>query len=275
MSNSTYSIGDGDKKNPRDEGILKEFFRAVAAADTGSFAVLLGLLLIIVIFQLANNNFLRPLNITNLMVQISSIGILSVGVVLILLIAEIDLSVGAVSGLTAAIMGVLSVTFGVPSIIAILIAILSGLIIGALQGFIIAKLHVPSFIVTLAGLLFWEGGQIYVLGQRGTLNLRDPLLTSIANGLVPPWLGWLIGIISVLLIIFSSFRARAERSRAGLIVQPFSIMIGRLALISIVILGAVGLMNIDRNPRVGGLPIRGVPMAVGFFIGFVVGFPFF
>ena len=137
------------------------------------------------------------------------------GVILILLIGEIDLSVGAVSGITAAIMGVLSVTLGIPSIAAVLLAILSGLIIGAIQGFIIAKIHVPAFIVTLAGLLFWEGGQIYVLGQRGTLNLRDPLLSTIANGLVPPWLGWLLGIIVVLLIVFSNIRARAERSKSG------------------------------------------------------------
>ena len=206
------------------------------------------------------------------MVQISSIGILSVGVILVLLIGEIDLSVGAVSGITAAIMAVLSVTLGIPSIAAILVAILSGLIIGAIQGFIIAKIHVPAFIVTLAGLLFWQGGQIYVLGSRGTLNLRDPLLNSIANGLVPPWLGWLLGISVVLLVVFGSYRARTQRSRSGLTAQPISIMIGRLVLISAVILGAVGLMNLDRNPRAIGQPIQGVPMAAVFFIGFVVVF---
>ena len=267
-----YTIGDRDKKSAMIEDMLTRLYRALVALDISSFTVLLGLIIIVVIFQLANHNFLSPLNLTNLMVQISSIGILSVGVILVLLIGEIDLSVGAVSGITAAIMAVLSVTLGIPSIVAILVAILSGLIIGAIQGFIIAKIHVPAFIVTLAGLLFWQGGQIYVLGSRGTLNLRDPLLNSIANGLVPPWLGWLLGISVVLLVVFGSYRARTQRSRSGLTAQPISIMIGRLVLISAVILGAVGLIDLDRNPRAIGQPIQGVPMAAVFFIGFVVVF---
>ncbi len=274
MSNPTNTLGDGDKKSISNRGSLKSFFQSLGTVDFGSFAVLFGLVIIMAIFQLANKNFLSPLNITNLMVQISSIGILSVGVILILLIGEIDLSVGAVSGVTAAIMAVLSVTYHVPNILAILFSILCGLAIGVVQGFVVAKIHVPAFIVTLAGLLFWQGGQLYVLGQTGTINLRDPLLTGIANGLVPPLWGWIIGVIAILLIIFSSIRGRTQRSKAGLPIQPYSIMIGRLALISIVILGAVGLMNINRNPRVGGSPILGVPMATLLFIGFVVVFYF-
>jgi D-xylose transport system permease protein len=270
MTKSTIVVEDGDKKDALDEGSLVRFYRALVATDIGSFAVLFGLVLIIAIFQLANHNFLSPLNITNLMSQISSIGILSVGIVLILLIGEIDLSIGAVSGFTAAIMTVLLINYHIPSIAAILIAILCGLIIGAVQGFLFSKIHIPAFIVTLAGLLIWQGGQIYILGDTGTLNLRDPIIIGIANALVPPGLGWILGIIAILIIIFGSFRARNERLKAGLTTEPFSIIITRLALMSIVILGAIALMNIDRNPRAGGQPVRGVPMAVIFLIGFVL-----
>jgi D-xylose transport system permease protein len=204
------------------------------------------------------------------MAQISAIGILSVGVILVLLIGEIDLSVGAVSGATAAIMAVLATVYRVPSVLSILIAILVGLLIGALQGFIVAKIHVPSFIVTLAGLLFWQGLQLLVLGNTGTINLRDPLLTGIANTLIAPWIGWLIGIAAVLVIIYTTFRTRRNRERAGLSLQPLSIVIGRLSLMSVAILFSIGLMNIDRNQLPQGQPIQGVPTSVFIFISFIV-----
>ena len=246
------------------------YVHTIESTDFGSFAVVVGLIIIAVIFQITNENFLSPLNLTNLMAQISAIGILSVGVILVLLIGEIDLSVGAVSGATAAIMAVLATVYRVPSVLSILIAILVGLLIGALQGFIVAKIHVPSFIVTLAGLLFWQGLQLLVLGNTGTINLRDPLIAGIANTLIPPWIGWLIGIVAVLVIIYSTFRTRRNREQAGLNLQPLSIVIGRLILISVAILFSIGLMNIDRNQQPQGQPIQGVPTSVFIFISFVV-----
>lgn len=246
------------------------YFHNIESTDFGSFAVIVGLIIIALIFQIANENFLTPLNLTNLMAQISAIGVLSVGVILVLLIGEIDLSVGAVSGATAAIMAVLATVYRVPSVLTILIAILVGLLIGALQGFFVAKIHVPSFIVTLAGLLFWQGLQLFVLGETGTINLRDPVLAGIANTLIPPWLGWLIGIVAVLVVIYTTFRSRRTRERAGLSLQPLSIVISRLALISVAILFSIGLMNIDRNQFSQGQPIRGVPSSVFIFISFVV-----
>ena len=111
-------------------GVWAQLVERLRHGDIGSLPVLLGLVLIAVIFQIANPNFLSPLNLTNLVVQISSVGTISVGVVLVLLIAEIDLSVGAVSGLCAAVMAVLSVKWGLPGIVAILAGVLAGLGIG-------------------------------------------------------------------------------------------------------------------------------------------------
>ncbi len=246
------------------------YIRTIESADLGSFAVILGLILIMIVFQLANPNFLTPLNLTNLMAQIAGIGILSVGVILVLLIGEIDLSVGAVSGATAAIMAVLVTIYRWNGILSILIAILAGLIIGTIQGYFVAKAHVPSFIVTLAGLLVWQGVQLLVLGETGTINLRDPFVISVANALIPPWLGWLIGILTVGFIVFTIYRGRRIRTAAGLPVQPLSIVISRIALISIAILLGVFFMNINRNQLPGGDPIQGIPTSVFIFIVFVI-----
>src|SRR5262249_37169803 len=145
--------------------------RALAQRDLGLLPVLLGLVLIAAIFQAANPNFLTPRNLTNLMVQIAAVGTIAVGVVLVLLIGEIDLSVGAGSGLGAAVMAVLSVKRGAPAPLALGAGVLAGAGIGVLQGAWIAKLRVPSFVVALAGLLGWQGVLLYVLGDTGTINL--------------------------------------------------------------------------------------------------------
>ncbi len=248
------------------------YFQSFDLSDLSSFTVLGGLIIIGIVFQIANPNFLTPLNLTNLMAQISAIGIISVGIVLILLIGEIDLSVGSVSGATAAIMAVLVTMMHVPSIFSIIIAILVGLVIGALQGFFVAKVHVPSFIVTLSGLLIWQGLQMLVLGSSGTINLRDPMMKAVANTLLPPWLGWLIGIAAVFTIAYSAFKRRRTRKQAGLNLEPLSRLISRLSLISIVILFCIGLMNIDRNQVPNGQSIQGIPTSILLFIGFVAVF---
>ena len=241
--------------------------------NVGSLPVLLGLVLIAIIFQIANPNFLSPLNLTNLMVQISAVGTISVGVVLVLLIGEIDLSVGAVSGLCAGIMAVLSVKSGLPASIAILAGILSGTAIGLFQGFWIAKLNVPSFVVSLAGLLGWQGALLYVLGSTGTVNLTDPVIIGIANSQLPVMWGWLIGLIFVAGFAVSVFYERGQRLKANLPVQPIIGYIGRVILVAAATLIMIGIMSVDRNPR-RDVPIQGVPSAVIIFIGFIVLFDF-
>ncbi len=241
--------------------------------NTGSLPVLLGLILIAVIFQLANSNFLTPLNLTNLMVQISAVGTISVGVVLVLLIGEIDLSVGAVSGLCAGIMAVMSVKLGWPAPVAILAGILSGTAIGLLQGSWIAKLGVPSFVVTLAGLLAWQGALLYVLGSTGTVNLSDPLIIGLANTELPVVAGWLIGLIFVGGYGFSLFNERRQRLTANLPVKPVMSLIGRIVLVGLGTLVAIGIVSVNRNPG-REVVIQGVPSAVLVFVGLIVLFDF-
>jgi len=241
----------------------------LAHGNIDSLPVLLGLALIATIFQIANPNFLTPLNLTNLIVQISAVGTIAVGVVLVLLIAEIDLSVGAVSGLCAGIMAVLSVKVGVPGLIAVGGGIVAGVAVGLLQGFWIAKLHVPSFVVTLAGFLGWQGALLYVLGDTGTINLNDPLIVGIANTRLPLWLGWLVGLFFIVIYALGLVRQRLQRAKLGVQAEPAARMIGRILLVAIVILGAIAIMSVNRNPR-KDLPIQGVPSAALVFVGCIV-----
>ena len=170
-------------------------------------------------------------------------------------------------------MAVLSVKQGLPAPVAILAGILSGTAIGLLQGFWIAKLKVPSFVVSLAGLLGWQGALLYVLGSTGTVNLSDPLIIGIANSELPLALGWLVGLIFVGGYAFSLLNERRQRLKANLPVQPVLNSIGRIVLVGVGTLVAIGIMSVNRNPG-RNVSIQGVPSAVLIFIGFIVLFDF-
>ena len=145
--------------------------RRLARGELGSIRVLLGIAVIWTIFQLSNDRFLSAVNLSNLTLQIAAVGTISIGVVLILLLGEIDLSVGAVSGLAAATMAVISVKEGLAPELAIVAGLLVGTAIGLFNGFMVTFFGIPSFVVTLAGLLGWQGAQLSVLGDTGSVNL--------------------------------------------------------------------------------------------------------
>ncbi len=252
------------------QGLWTGAIQRMSQGEVGSLPVLLGLVIIAIVFQLANNHFLSPGNLTNLMGQIAAVGTISVGIVLVLLIGEIDLSVGEVSGFTAAVMAVLSVNFGWPGVAAVAAGIVAGLAIGLLQGFWFAKLHVPSFVVTLAGYLGWLGALLYVLGPTGTINLNDPFIVGIANTNLPVLLGWVLGILFIIVVAANWLQDRNQRIHAGLPAQSVSTLIMRIAIVALAIIASVAIMSVNRNPVSTGKPIQGIPSAVLILIAFVV-----
>ena len=166
----------------------------------GALPVLLGLGVLALGFELLNPNFLSPRNLSNLVLQIAAMGTIASGLVLVLLLGEIDLSAGVVSGLGAAVMAVLDVRLGVPAPLALLGGVACGAAIGAFHGAWITRLGVPSFVVTLAGLLGWQGAMLAVLGAQGTINLDDPLLLGLMNVFLPKPLGIALAVLSAFLL---------------------------------------------------------------------------
>ena len=243
-------------------GTLEGFGRRVSQGEIGSLPVVAALILIAIVFQSLNANFLTPRNLTNLVLQIAAMGTISVGVVLVLLLGEIDLSVGAVSGLCAAVMAVLNVKAGLPGALAVGVGVLAGAGIGLLQGVWITRFRVPSFVVTLAGLLGWQGLLLWVLGDTGTVNLTDPAITNLAGIFLGPRLGWLVGIVAVLVFLASLSRARRRRAAAGLGVGTTGGLVARIVLVGGGILLAIAVLDAG----------RGVPLAMLILLGFVVVF---
>ena len=237
--------------------------RRVASGEVGSLPVILGLVLIWAVFTYLNPLFLSPLNLTNLLAQIAATGIVSVGIVLVLLLGEIDLSVGSVYGLGSAVMAVLAVQKGWPAAPAIAAGVLTGTLIGSFHGFFFTRFRIPSFVVTLAGLLTWFGAQLHVLGEKGTINLNDPTILQLANQFYPASVGWTLAVIVVALLGADLFIiTRRRRAAAGLPLGGWAGELTKFVVIAGVIFGAMAVLAAD----------RGVPLSLLILLALIVGF---
>jgi len=242
------------------ESRLETWRKQIGRADLGPLPILMGLVVIWIIFQILNSHFLSARNLTNLILQAAASGTMSIGLVLVLLLGEIDLSVGAVSGLCGSIVAVMNVNLGVPGPIACLIGIAAGAAIGLFQGMWFTRFKIPPFVVTLAGWLAWQGAQLWVLGETGTINLRDPFIVGIANTFFPPVVGWVVGLLFVAVFAISMIAQRRQRTAVGLGVSSNGALMFRVGIIAVAVIGTVVLLN----------SYRGMPMAVIIFIGLII-----
>jgi D-xylose transport system permease protein len=241
-------------------GLWTRFTRRVRQGELGSLPVIVGLIIIWIYFSATEENFLTAGNITNLFLQITGLGIIATGVVLVLLLGEIDLSVGIVSGLAASVMAVLSVKEDWPGWLAIFAALLVGLGAGLLQGFFVTFFRVPSFVVTLAGLLAFQGLLLYVLGDTGTLNITDSTITDLANTFYSDYVGWIIAVVLLVPYVLLTLAGYRRRRVAGLDTPP-PLLIGlRMAIVVAAVIVGVAVLNAD----------RGVPLPTLIFVGVVI-----
>jgi len=230
----------GAAKASTNAGGLISRARGLLGNDLGQIPVFIGLILIAIYFQIAGGGFfLTPQNLTNLVQQIITIGVVSLGAVMVLLIGEIDLSLAAVSALCGAFMGVLSARHDWPAWAAIIAAIVAGLLIGAINGFFISVVRMPSFIVTLAALIFYQGLLLAVLYPQTTLPIRDDAITRIAVTYMPLYLGIGIPVVAVAVYIASLLVQRSVRQRRGLPVMTVGQLAVRIGLVVVIVAGLI------------------------------------
>ena len=239
----------------------RDIVRRFVEGDLASLRVVIVLAVIWIIFQSQNDRFLSAVNLTNLMLQITAVGLISVGVVYVLLLGEIDLSVGAVSGLAAAVVAVLNVKHGWDPYLAIAAGVATGTVIGVFHGEISTRFGVPSFVVTLAGLLAWQGALLYVLGDTGTVNLNDPKITGLANTFYSDSVGWIMALAAIGAYAGLALWGYRQRVAAGLADQALESIIVRIVIVAVAVIAAVAMLNSD----------RGVPLAPLVLLAFVAG----
>lgn len=239
-------------------GYLSEFKRKMKTGDLGSIPVVIGLVIIWIIFQSLNSNFLTAGNLSDISVAMVGTGMIAVGIVFVLLLGEIDLSVGSVSGVAGAAFAVLNVTHGMNEWLAFVLAILTGTVAGAIHGFVFARIGVPAFAVTLAGLLFWNGFMLQILGSSGTINLdSDGLVAKLTSYyFTDVAAAYVLAVVVTAAFFLSSFYGNKRREAAGVPSRPLSETILRTALLAVLAFAVAIIYN----------QYKGLPLAVVIFI---------
>src|SRR3954464_14573072 len=179
----------------------RSWWIGVKSGDLGSLPILVGLIIIAIVFQTQNDRFLTAGNFVNLLVQTAPYAVIAMGVTFVLLLGEIDLSIGFVSGVGGVLTALLLTPAGneLPTFIVMIIVLASGLAIGTFHGLIITKVGVPSFVVTLAGLLAWNGVVLLLIGSRGTVILQNDFVIGLANNFMSPEAAWALAIACIVL----------------------------------------------------------------------------
>ncbi|RRH93118.1 sugar ABC transporter permease [Mesorhizobium tamadayense] len=244
------------------KGAIQGFLDRVRSGDLGSLPVVVGLVLICTIFQTLNPVFLSPNNLVNLLFDCSTVGIISLGIVCVLMVGEIDLSVGSVSGLASALLGVLWVQWGWPVALAIVAAMAVGFVTGCVYALLLNRLGMPSFVSTLSGLLAFLGLQLYILGPTGSINLPyDSPMVDFGQLLVMPyWVSHTLAVVPGVLGLFLGYRKAQRRRAAGL----SSRSLGGLLLQAVAMTLVLELVTYYLNQS------RGVPWMFALFVGLVV-----
>ncbi|UQA92565.1 sugar ABC transporter permease [Streptomyces halobius] len=246
-------------------GYLGDFKRRVRGGELGSLPVIIGLIVIAIVFQVNNSSFLSADSLANIGVYTSGLGIMAVGIVFVLLLGEIDLSVGSVAGVGAAVWAVLGVTNGVNDVLAVLIAIGAGCAIGALHGFFFAKIGVPAFVVTLAGFLGWSGLQIWMMGNEGSINTPSGSLVESLTGYYfeDKAAAYGLALIAVLAYAGSLLLDAKRRRTAALPARPLGEILLRSGVVALLAFAVAYVLNEPAGAR-------GLPLALVLFLAVLV-----
>src|SRR4029453_14585816 len=206
--------------------VVQRWWTRGRAGELGSLPIIVGLIIIAIVFQSQNDRFLTASNFVNLIVQSAAFTTIAMGIVFVLLLGEIDLSVGYVSGVAGVIAAVLLIPDGneVSAPVAVALALGSGIAIGTLHGLIITKIGIPSFVVTLAGLIAWNGVVLLLIGSRGTVVLQNDFLIGLANDFLPESSSWLLWALAVLIFAGVQLNEVRVRRRADLGHDPLTLI---------------------------------------------------
>jgi len=243
-----------------------ETFRAyiarVRGGDMGPLPAVIGLVVLVVLFSLLRPVFFTPLNFANFFTQAAVVAILAMGLVFVLLLGEIDLSAGVTSGVSGALLAVGMASWGFPWYVAFAVSMLAGLVIGLFIGFLVARVGIPSFVVTLALFLAFQGLVLVIIGEGGNVRITNEVILAIQNNNLPAWGGWLFYLILVLGYFGLAYSGRMRRLRRGFSAQAMSLILIKTGVIAVIGFATVWVLNLERsvNPELN--PLSGVPIII-------------
>ena len=252
-------------------GLTRAYLSRVRGGDVGALPAVLGLVALVIVFtSLRPETFLNAFNFANLINQAAGVIVIAMGLVFVLLLGEIDLSAGFTGGTAASVMGIFLTRHGVNWVPSILICLATGAVIGFGIGLLVARLGIPSFVVTLAAFLGLQGLMLVLIGEGGTISFRDPTILAIMNENLPVWLGWALCIGGLLVFAAITFRNSVSRRAAGLSGDPIVVWAFKTGLLTAIVVAATAYLSGERsrNPLVSS--IKGVPNVVAVLVVLLV-----
>jgi D-xylose transport system permease protein len=257
---TTTTAGGVKVVKPTFASTINDYIGRVRGGDIGSLPAILGLIVLCLIFGIARDTFFSATNFANLFSQGAQVIFIAMGLVFVLLLGEIDLSAGFASGVCGAVMTVLLTNHGWSWYTAIPAALITGLVIGFILGFLVAKLGIPSFVVTLAAFLGFQGVLLVLLKGGINVSVRDKFVLALSNNNMSVSLSWILAIVAIVgyaALQFNRIRSRASR---GLVTDPIGIVLVRIGAMAVVVLVATAILTQERSINPVIISVKGVPI---------------
>ncbi|MFR9795091.1 sugar ABC transporter permease [Streptomyces sp. MS06] len=255
-------VGQDTARSPSLRSVARTYLERLRGGDLGAVPAVLGLIVLCLFFAALRPVFLSELNFANLLTQGAGSIAIAMGLVFVLLLGEIDLSAGYASGVCAAVLAILLTDHGWPWYGAVAAAILTGIAIGLLLGVLVARVGIPSFVVTLAAFLGFQGVVLMLLKEGTNISIRDKTILAVANNNLSPALGWSLLAAGVAVYAAIQLRQNHNRSRRGLVTAPPALIAVRVGALTVLGAVAVHLLNQERSRNVIVDSLKGVPIVV-------------
>jgi len=234
----------------------------VRSGDMGSLPAVIGLIVLVILFSLANPVFFTSLNFANFFTQAAVVMILAMGLIFVLLLGEIDLSAGVTSGVAGALLAVSLSRWGFAWPLAIAVAMLAGIAIGLFIGTLVAKIGIPSFVVTLALFLAFQGLILVIIGEGGNVRVTDSVILSFQNENLPIWLGWVFYVVIIAGYFLASYFGRTRRLARGFAATSLSMILIKTGVMAVIGFAMVWALSLERSTNPELNPLSGVPIIV-------------
>ena len=251
--------------------IVRDYFTKVRGGDVGSLPAVLGLLVLVTVFSvLRPGKFTNAFNFANLINQSAAITVLAMGLVFVLLLGEIDLSAGFTGGTSAAVMGIVMTRHDVAWFPSLIACLLTGAVIGTCIGLLVARLGIPSFVVTLAAFLGLQGVMLALIGEGGTIGYRNDVILAINNDTLPVWLGWALALVGLAAYAFVTFSTNRRRRAGGLKSEPVLLWAMKTGALAVLVIAMVAYLSIERSRNVALISLKGVPIVLTVVVGLLI-----
>jgi D-xylose transport system permease protein len=249
-------------ESPTLKGAAADYWSRVKAGDIGALPAILGLIALCAIFGAMSNVFLTPGNFANLLTQAAAVIVIAMGLVFVLLLGEIDLSAGYAAGVSGAVLVILITNHQVPWYIAFPISIAVGGLLGFILGSLVARIGIPSFVVTLAAFLAFQGLLLLLAGEGGTIRIEDKTILAVENSNLSPLLSWVFFIVVAVAYVAAGLNRLNTRRRAGLKTELVKLWVIKTASLLIITGGAVFALNVERSNNPDLVSLKGIPYVV-------------